>query len=304
MHLFNKQQRGIALILVLWIVALLTVIAGNFVFAVRTDTVIAANQVSDARAQAYADAGIHRALYELFKTTADPTRWLANGAPHEWQFEDAKLQINLLDESGKIDLNTAAEPLLLGLLQSVGVDEENANKLLNAILDWRDNDTLTRINGAEQAEYLAAGLKSLPTNEPFQTLEELQDVFGMTPAIYRAIVRALTLHSRLPGFNSAIAPRQVLLAVPRVPIEAVEAYLAERQQAWDNNQPVAPFPPAAAFASGDTTTVFTLRAEARTPDNSVFVREAVARLKREPKVPYVILMWKEGEISAPAVNPS
>lgn len=298
MHFLIKKQRGIALILVLWIVALLTVIAGNFVFAVRTDTVIAANQVSEARAQAYADAGIHRALYELFKTTTDSTRWLANGAAHEWQFEDAKLKINLLDESGKIDLNTAAEPLLLGLLQSAGLDEESANKLLNAILDWRDNDTLVRINGAEEAEYIAAGLKSPPTNEPFQTLEELQQVFGMTPAIYRAIVGTLTLHSRLPGINSAIAPREVLLAVPRVSAEQVDAYLAERQAALAANQPAPLFPPAASFSASDTGTVFNVRSEAHMPDGSVFIREAVARLTREPKRPIAILSWKEGEAAA------
>ena len=295
MHFLTEKQRGIALILVLWIVALLTVIAGNFVLAVRTDTVIAANQVSEARAQAYADAGIHRAMYELFKPTADSTRWLANGAPHEWQFEDAKLKINLLDESGKIDLNTAAEPLLVGLLQSAGLDEESANKLLNAILDWRDNDTLVRINGAEEAEYIAAGLKSLPTNEPFQTLEELQQVFGMTPAIYRAIVGTLTLYSRLPGINSTIAPREVLLAVPKVTAEQVDAYLLERQAALAANQPAPPFPLAASFSASDTGTVFSVRAEARMPDGSVFIREAVARLTREPKRPIAILFWKEGE---------
>ena len=37
--------------------------------------------------------------------------------------------------------------------------EEEAAKLLDAVLDWRDPDSLKRPNGAEESDYAQAGLK-------------------------------------------------------------------------------------------------------------------------------------------------
>src|SRR5581483_173179 len=100
--------------------------------------------------------------------------------------------------SGRIDLNSAAEQLLKNLLRtSGGVDDDAAAHIVDAMLDWRDADDIKRPNGAEAADYEAAGLKYKPSNAPFETVAELQRVMGMTPEVYARIADSLTVHTHM-----------------------------------------------------------------------------------------------------------
>ncbi len=291
----KKHQHGIALVLVLWATTLLTVIAASFAFSMRTDTLLAQNLAASARAQALADAGVQRALYEMFKPIADLQRWKGDGVPHQWEFGGGKLSIMVLDVSGKIDLNSASDDLLKGLLKSVGLTDEESNILLDAIVDWRDGDDLPRPKGAEVAEYKAAGLKYRPSNAPFETVNELQRVLGMTPDLYANLADALTVDSHQAGINAAIAPRKVLLALPGATVALVDAYLIARQEALVKNLPPPPFAPAAAAVAGDDGSVYSVRAEAALPDGTVFIREAVVKIDQGAVRKFVFFSWKEGE---------
>lgn len=291
----KKHQHGIALVLVLWATTLLTVIAASFAFSMRTDTLLAQNLAASARAQALADAGVQRALYEMFKPIADLQRWKGDGVPHQWEFGGGKLSIMVLDVSGKIDLNSASDDLLKGMLKSVGLTDEESNILLDAIVDWRDGDDLPRPKGAEVAEYKAAGLKYRPANAPFETVNELQRVLGMTPDLYANLADALTVDSHQAGINAAIAPRKVLLALPGATVALVDAYLIARQEALVKNLPPPPFAPAAAAVAGDDGSVYSVRAEAALPDGTVFIREAVVKIDQGAVRKFVFFSWKEGE---------
>lgn len=287
-------ERGIALVIVLWVVVLLTVIASSFIYDARTHTQLAGNLLSRARAQALADAGVHRSLYELVRPTTDDGRWKPEGRPYEFDLGGGRVTVNLLDESAYIDLNAAPEALLLGLMQSVGVEEGRARELVDAIQDWRDADDLPRTSGAERDQYQAAGLKYMPANTNFRMVEEIKSVLGMTPDLYARISGALTVHSGVAGISSSLAPRQVLLAIPNVSAEQVDAYLAARQGDVLAGLPPPAFPPAAAFTAGQGTMVYNARSQAVIPDGTVFVREAVVRLTGDPKHPFGILNWREG----------
>jgi len=290
----GRFERGIALILVLWVVTLLAVIAGSFVYGARSAALTAGNLVSIARARALADAGTHRGLYELVKPASDAERWMADGREHVFSLDDAEIRLVMRDESAKIDLNVANDTLLKGLLLSAGQDEDQANQLLDAILDWRDPDDLTRPQGAERDRYEAMGLPYIPTNAPFQTVGELQRVVGITPDVYRKLAAALTVFSKQPGINSTLAPRQVLLALPNVTEADVDAYLAQREEMLAAGLVPLPFPQAAGFESGATTQVYNLRSIAKASDGTQFVREAVATVAQDPKRPFIFLLWQEG----------
>ncbi len=289
-------QRGVALVLVLWVITLLSVIAGNFVFSMRGEAQIARNLLSTAQAQAQADAGIHRAWYELMKPPTEVNRWTGDGTVHEMSLADGVLQISIQDESGKIDLNTASEVLLIGLFRSVGMSADAAAALADCVQDWRDADKLRRLHGAEEAEYIAAGKSYVPSNAPFETVDELQRVLGMTPELYRLMEPALTVYSKQPGVNTAVAQREVLLALPGVNPEMVEQFLALRQGMVASGQKAPVFAGAGAFASGATgVPVYTTRSEVRMADGTVFVRLAVARMTQDPKRPVAVLAWGEGD---------
>ena len=295
------KEQGVALVIVLWTVMLLTVIAGNFVFAMRTETSVVQNAVSAAQAEAMANGAVNRALYETFKPALDANTWKADGRERQWEADGATIKVVIMDESGKIDINTSPDALLKGLLLSVGVDAAKAAQLLDAILDWRDVDSLPRPNGAEGDAYRAAGLKYEPANAPFEAVEQLQQVLGMTPDIYLRIAPLVTVQSRQPGINTLVAPREVLMAIPDVDPAQVDAYIAQRNESLAGGQPPPPFAAGAAFMSGAVDSVIDIHAEARMPDGAVFVRDAVARRSGDAKHPYAYLSWKEGRPSPAAM---
>ena len=296
-------EQGVALVIVLWSVMLLTVIAGNFVFAMRTETLVARNAVSAAQAEAMANGAVHRALYETYKPAVNTDTWKADGNERQWEKNGTKIRIVMMDESGKIDINTSSDELLKGLFLSIGVDAGKTEQLLDAVLDWRDTDSLPRPNGAESDAYRAAGLKHEPANAPFDAVEQLQQVLGISTDIYLRIAPLITIHSKQTGINTLVAPRGVLMAIPGADPAQVDAYIEQRSQSLVSAQTPQPFPAGAAFTSAATNSVINVHAEAQMPDGVVFVREAVARRSGEVKRPVAFLSWKEGRPApAPGIN--
>ena len=107
------------------------------------------------------------------------------------------------------------------------------------------------------------------------------------------------MHTGQAGVNASIAPRQVLLAMPGAAPEEVDVYLAQRDALRAENLPVPAFPPAVPFSSGmeGGVAVYNLKAMARLPDDTRFVRQAVARVAtRDSKHPFLFLDWKEGSL--------
>lgn len=302
----DPQPRGVALVIVLWIITLLSLISASFIRTMRTDIHIVTNSVARAKAETIADAAIHRALYELYKPANILDRWIPDGTTRQWQHQDATVNLIMTDESGKIDINTASDALLRGLLKSQDVAEQQVLELSDAIADWRDADSAKRINGAEEADYAAAGLSYKPTNIPFQTIEELKLVLGMTPALYQKLAPLITIYSRLPGINAQIATREVLRAIPNVTEEQIDAYLQLREAARANKQPIPIFAAGAPYLSGNTGGfIVNLRADARLPEGTAFIREAIAIRHANPKRPFAFLVWRESRepIAAPNTDP-
>lgn len=289
----HSSEQGVALILVLWVTVLLTVIAGSFAYAARADMSVLGNHILRARAEAAADAGVHRAVMEFFRPISDPVRWRQDGTEYEFRLGDAEVRVSVLDESAKIDINNGSPLLVKGLLLSLGLSEPEASKLSDAILDWRDLDTLTRPDGAEEEAYRSAGLKQKPANAPFQTIEELRLVLGMTTELYRRMEPMITIYSRQPGINLSIASRGTLLAIPGVTPEVVDAFIAARTAAIAAKQPLPPFPQGAAFGAVPTAIGLQVRSTARL-ESTEFERTAVLRLIPDPRRPFTAMSWGEG----------
>lgn len=295
-------QAGIALVIVLWIITLLSLIAASFAYAMRSEMAIVGNTLSLAKGAAAADAGIQRAIYELFKPANLAGRWDTNGVPRDWAFGDATVTITMTDESGKIDINTGSDLLLKGLFLTQGVPDDQATALVDAIKDWVDADSLKRLHGAEESEYAAAGLGYKPANAPFLAMEELKLVLGMTPDLYRKIAPYITIYSRLPGVNSQIASRDVLRAIPGVTDEQVDAYLQQRETARQQNAALPSFTVGAAYLSVGSGMMTRIVADAKLNDGTHFLREAVVMKLANPKRPYTYLLWREVRDAPPAAT--
>jgi general secretion pathway protein K len=290
----RRRESGIALIVALWLTVLLTVIASAFAYAMRSEALAARNALSLAQARAIADGAVERMAFELSRPRNAPEVWEANGDTHTWQDGDTAVAAVAVDEAAKIDLNVAPDVLLKGLFQNVGgLDAEAAQKLVDAILDWRDPDDLRRPNGAEEPDYRAAGRKYRPANAAFETVGELRRVLGVTPALYARVAESLTVYSRQPGVNTATASRDVLLSLPNATPEAIDAFLAQRRDARAAKLPVPPFPGVQGFGAG-AVPVWRIRAGATLPDGVTFVRDAVLRPSGDPRRPVIALLWQEG----------
>jgi general secretion pathway protein K len=296
----RSREQGVALVIVMWVAVILAVVAGSFILERRTEMLVVRNSISMARAQAAADAGVYRAIHDLYRQ-AVPDVWKRDGTPHEWAFEGVPVRVVVRDESARIDINTASDALLRGLFVSAGLRDDEAGALLDAVLDWRDADPLKRLNGAEDGDYAAAGLSYRPANAPFQAIEEIQLVLGMRPEIYSRIVHSITVFSRLPGINTTLASREVLLAVPGTTPESVDQYIARREEARAQGAPLPVMPEAGAMSAG-ASMVATVRSDARLDDGTVFGREAVALL-RPGRRPVTFVAWRESTDAPAPVTP-
>lgn len=245
----QTHQRGIALLLVLWVITLLTVIALGMTSTQRTEIALAANQVLSATFRAQADAAIYVAALNLLtqpppEATADRTAmenmgfWVPDGQPQLWRMGETAMEIRVINEASLIDLNQAEPGLLLALLKAVGIEEQESARMLDAILDWRDPDNLHLANGAEDDDYAAAGLPYGAKDGPFDSVEELRQLIGFKKENFRALAPALTVYSGQASPVPDFAPPLVQAALQGIGLEEMEDRLAEEAEVMGQQTPV------------------------------------------------------------------
>lgn len=293
-------QRGIALVLVLWVTVLLSVIVGSFTLVSRVETLQARNQLDVTRAYFAAEAGFHRAVAAM--SVQDPEYgWVPDGRAYTMRFGDAELEIRVVDESGRIDLNAAQQQQLIDLFESIGMELEDAEALADAVLDWRDPDDLVRPFGAEDREYEQAGYEYGSKDAPFDTVEELQQVIGMNYELYQRVEPAVTVYSGRSQVNLDMAPREVLLAQPGLNPDLVDRYLEEREQSGEEGGARSLMPGAGrgqSVAQGGSLT-YSVESRATLPNGASATLEAVMRLQASPAGrPYSIVRWRENDFSS------
>jgi general secretion pathway protein K len=236
------RQSGIALVLVLWIISLLTVMALGLTTTQRTESALTRNQLDGARFRALSEAAINLTVLNLLSTPLETvpaeTVWVPDGMPRSLIVDGSELTVTLYNEASRLDLNTATREQLVTLIElaqgEAGVDEAQRDALADAILDWRDADDLSQLNGAEDADYEAAGLPYGARDEPFQSIDELQQVLGMTRTLYQRLSPDLSVDNEGGRVDEAFASAAVLAALRGLSLEDAQRVVDER------NAPVLP----------------------------------------------------------------
>ncbi len=189
----RASERGIALIVVLWIVTVM----GTFTLLFSRESRLAINinkNLNDAlQAEMIAEAGVYRAVAELID---DYQLTSYDGLEDTWSssstiFMDSPLgdgvyrverpdldnlgsvQYGCTDESSKLNVNTATRAMLMALPNAT-------EELADAILDWRDDNDEQRTFGAEINYYQSLEEPYQPKNGLFDTLAELMLVKGVS----------------------------------------------------------------------------------------------------------------------------
>ena len=264
----RDRERGFALLIVLWSVVLLSLLGTGITASGRTDIQLAANLRAAARAEAAADGAIQEAAFHL----VDPASpWAADRQPHASRNAAVAIEIRIEDESGKINPNTATPELLRALLHAVDADARTSDELPIAIADWRFPGSNARPGAAKAPQYRAAGLPYAPPGAPFESLDELGAVLGMTPALLARLVPHLSIYN-----DRDPSPQR---ADPIVRQALREVY--------------GPLPEAA--GRGTPLRTVTVTASAQTAEGARFVRRATLRLGSGPKdAPVQVLTWESG----------
>ncbi len=286
---------GFALVLVLWVMSLLTIMAGSFALTMRRESAIVSGIKDNAGIIAVAEAGI--AMAELMLMHPDQNkRWRTDGNIYEVAFGDTKARIRLLSETGKIDINKAGQPLLQAMMAQAQVDEKQQAKLIGAIMDWRDQDDLLNIEGAEKKEYKDAGLKYQPRNKPFQTVDELQMVLGMDEKVFNWLEPIITVYSGQPQVNLKLATANVLNKLPGLDADMINTFIVNRLESDKNDLPIPEFPGSmlggAAASPNETVTIVS---EVQAADETTalviatVVKSDTATAQSEP---FKILKWQ------------
>lgn len=278
-----RPMRGAALLLVLWLITLLAALVGAFALTARIENqqgrMLGRGLVADQAAR----AGLDYALTRL--ASDDPARqWRPDGRAYAWRFHDVALELRIVDETGKVDLNAADGALLAALLRVVGAEQDVATRVAGAIVDWRDGDDFVQVGGgAESADYAAAGRPYGAKNAPFESVAEVEQVLGMTPALFDAVAPHLTLYSRLPTPDPQFAAAEVLQAMG---VDA-DPVLAARDEAAAQIA-------GALLGAGSGT--YSVESRARLAAGTTARVRAVVRIGpgAVPGTAYSVLRWEEG----------
>jgi general secretion pathway protein K len=249
-----KSENGIVLFLVLWILTLLAVIVGEFCHAMRTEVNITRNFKEETQSYYIAMAGVNRAIAELIRNEAmsqkarypgseeeeEEIRWRVNTDIPAIYFGDGQFEVEIGNESGKVDINRADVRLLRMILNGFDLEDSDKDVIVDSILDWRDKNSLHRLNGAEDDYY-----RSLPDpyeckDDDFDCVEELLLVRGVTAEIFYGGLRDMaTVYQgegsryRRAGFNKIninAASSPMLRSLPQMTDDLVQDIIEYRKE--------------------------------------------------------------------------
>jgi general secretion pathway protein K len=232
---------GIALVIVLWVLAALMGAVLTFSFTARTESHAALFFKEGIEKKFFAEAGIQRGITELFYKFQNSSGegsdiWRTDGTPYTVKIGDGYYTIRITESSGKIDINTASDIILRNLLTNLGIRMEEVDAIVDSIMDWRDPDDLHRLYGAESDYYMSLPNPYKAKNAAFDTLEELLLVKGVTPEILygdgkrTGIIEFLTVGSKSGTININAAPRDGLMAIPGMTSEIADGIISYREK--------------------------------------------------------------------------
>ena len=194
-------EKGVALIMVLWVMVILSVLALEFSFAMRTEITITKNYKEDLQRYAMAEGGVQRAITELIykhnarlqqmmktlsleEISPEQREWMADGRSYTLPFDQGSCEVRMMGEAGKININTVSEFFLRKIIGHLGLEGEARDVVVDSILDWRDSNDFYRANGAENDYYLSLKEPYYCKNGNLDSIEELLLIRGVTPDLY------------------------------------------------------------------------------------------------------------------------
>lgn len=197
-------EHGIALIIVMISIFVLTILAGGFAYSMKVETRLARNANSEVELEWLGRSAVECARWELAQQlmiSQEPydgldQKWAGGeggigttNSPlldfqHLIEVKDGSATWTIVDLERKANINIANEALLQQGLLVMGVDAGQMTPIVNSILDWIDPDDNTRLQGAENDYYQGLNPAYFAKNGPIDDISELLLIKGVTPELY------------------------------------------------------------------------------------------------------------------------
>ncbi len=267
----TRATRGSALLAVMWLSLALSAIAFSLASTVRGETERTSTAVDGLRSYYLATAAIDRAILYMqwgrqYYTNATPVLRMA--------FPTGDVEVEVIPETAKYNLNQASPQDLLRLMASLGASPDRAQEVVEAIADWRRPG----FQSALDEYYLSLTPSFRGRHASFEEIEELLVLKGMTPELYYGsydrdlsgqLVRrggldqCVSIYGVLDRFDANTAHPGVLGSVGFFP-DQIRAILERRRvQPFVNQGEVAAFGPGGGRLGLGGKSTYTLRATAR-----------------------------------------
>jgi general secretion pathway protein K len=198
----RRDNRGFALLAVFWIAMLLSLLALNYATTARLNAEAARNRRLSLKRNYLFEAAFDRGYHEYLKyranrallrkkaeyeeQTGHPLElWYPRAEPWSCKIDGLAVEIKLVDEAGKFQINRLPATTLRRVVEACGLkDESRRDTVVDSLLDWIDGDDLHHLNGAEKDWYEAQGLDYGCKNRPIDVVNELLLVRGVTPELF------------------------------------------------------------------------------------------------------------------------
>jgi general secretion pathway protein K len=202
----RQRSSGVALIIVMVAVVALSILAGLFAYSMKVEGRLAMNSNNDTELEWMGRSGAEVAKCVLglqMGVASEPYDalnqvWaggpggmgMSNSPLAGFSMKDIPLGNGTIsvdkitDLESRANINMANEAMLQQALILMGVDAGAYPSIINSILDWIDQDNVTRVDGAESDYYQGNDPPYVAKNGPIDTLPELLMIRGMTPDLY------------------------------------------------------------------------------------------------------------------------
>lgn len=189
-----NHRSGVALVLVLWVVMVLSLLISGFAFTMHVETQVASFSRKELKAEMLARAGIEVARMQLLLHDKSPTEAGFDALNQAWatntelfvdhELGDGKYNVTITDEERKLPINRLDQLQLGRVMEVLGVDQLDGDVIVDSILDWIDKNDLHQLNGAENDYYQSLVPAYRCKDGPLDRIEELLLIRGVTKEIF------------------------------------------------------------------------------------------------------------------------
>lgn len=263
----TQRENGMVLVIVLWFVSCIALLVASFNATVWSATTVIRDEISTSRTATVLDAGVALAAFRI--SAVGDNRWLADGSEHLEVIDGVPIEIRIVDESGKIDLNSAKPELLTPFLQQFVTTPREALDLTEEIIKVREragvaDPTGRTADGPPIATQNTQDQTRADEKRAFMHITQLLDLPGVTYSLYRKLEPFITVYNRRGRINTNTAAREVMLSLPDLTPVEVDRLIASRGLPNDE-------PPSAGESSDSGENI---KSEKAGPAYSVIVKQA------------------------------